>query len=91
LLKNAIFKVFKINLQSSVTVFGLALTIIGADIMPTTSWCNWTTWKNHVLWDKNTFCQCSLLNPMRSLSTEANHLDFTKPSSCVLLWCNYLL
>jgi len=28
---------------------------------------------------------------MRSLSTEANHLGFTKPSSCLLLWCNYLL
>jgi len=27
---------------------------------------------------------------VRSLSTEANHLGF-KPSSCLLLWCNYLL
>ena len=45
----------------------------------------------YVSWYKNIFYQCSLLNPMRSLSTEANHLDFTKPSSCLLLWCNYLL
>jgi len=42
-------------------------------------------------WDKNIFCQCGLLYPMRSLSTEANHLGFTNPSSCLLLWCNYLL
>jgi len=28
---------------------------------------------------------------MRSLSTEANHLGFTKPSSYLLLWCNILL
>jgi len=40
---------------------------------------------------KNMFCQCSLLNPTRSLSTEANHLGFTKPSSCLLLFCNILL
>jgi len=26
---------------------------------------------SYVPWDKNLFCQCSLLNPMRSLSTEA--------------------
>jgi len=25
------------------------------------------SWKNDLLWDKNTFCQCSLWNPMRSL------------------------
>jgi len=28
---------------------------------------------------------------MRSVNTEANHLDFTKPSSCLVLCCNYLL
>jgi len=28
---------------------------------------------------------------MRSLSTEANHLGFTKAPSCLLLLCNYLL
>jgi len=28
---------------------------------------------------------------MRSLSAEANHFSFTKPSSCLLLRCNYLL
>jgi len=28
---------------------------------------------------------------MRSLSTEANRLGFTKPSSCLLLSCNILL
>jgi len=26
----------------------------------------------------------------RSLSTQANHLGFTKPSNCLLSWCNYL-
>jgi len=29
-------------------------------------------------------------NLTRSLSTQANHLSFTKPSN-YLLWCNYLL
>ena len=29
--------------------------------------------------------------PIHSVRTEANHLGFTKPSSCLLLWCNYLL
>jgi len=47
--------------------------------------------KSYGSWVKNIFCQCSLWNPMRSLSTEANHLGFTKPSSCLLLWCNILL
>jgi len=28
---------------------------------------------------------------MLSLSTEANHMGFTKPPSCLLLLCNYLL
>jgi len=28
---------------------------------------------------------------MRWLSTETNHLGFTKPYSCLLLWCNILL
>jgi len=45
----------------------------------------------YVSWDKNIFCQCSLLNPMRSIRTEANNLVFTKSSSWMLLWCHYLL
>jgi len=40
---------------------------------PTTSWCNWTTWKNHVSWDKNIFCQCGLSNQMRSLKSFRLH------------------
>jgi len=58
---------FKMNSQGYMSNFGLALTINWSDNRPTTSWCNWTTWKNDVLWDKNIFCQCSLWNPMRSL------------------------
>jgi len=32
-----------------------------------------------------------VFNPTRSLSTQANHFDFTKPSNYLLLWYNYLL
>jgi len=37
---------------------------------------------------KYIFCQCSLWNPMRSLSRQANHLDFNKPFGYLLVWCN---
>jgi len=47
--------------------------------------------ENHTVWDKNIFFQCNLSYPIHSESTEANHLGFTKPSSCLLLWCNYLI
>jgi len=50
---------------------------------------------NIVPWDKN-ICHCLLtpilsFNLTRSLSTQANHLDFIKPSNYLLLWYKYLL
>jgi len=39
---------------------------------------------NIVPWDKNIFTNV-VFNPTRSLSTQANHLGFTKPSNYLLL------
>ena len=46
---------------------------------------------NIVLWDKKHILPILSFNLTRSVSTQANHVGFTKPSNYLLLWYNHLL